>query len=134
MDHQFKVSIIRTEFFTNVDKKTVTCKLYYRIKPSNYRMACILNSVSKFISDNMYAGNIYTSVATAKTLPKDTFDQHKGEQIARAKAESMAYSRVSTFFMRFHNWYVENFSTPMVDFVEKSLEVTSHNNRYIESF
>jgi hypothetical protein len=36
--------------------------------------------------------------------------------------------------MRLHNWYSENIATPMVDFVEKGLDVISHNDRYIESF
>jgi len=82
----------------------------------------------------MYVNNVYTAVATAKTLPGDEFDQHKGEQISRAKAESMAYNRVSKFFMRLHNWYTENIASSMVDFAEKSLDVISHNNKYIESF
>jgi hypothetical protein len=87
-----------------------------------------------FVDGGMYTDHVYTAVATAKTLPGDVFDQHKGEQISRAKAESMAYKRVSNFFVRLHNWYAENIASPMVDFVEKSLEVISHNNKYIETF
>lgn len=134
MDNQFKISVIETEFSTNVEKKTVTCKIYYKIKTSDHRKNKTINALNAFVDGGMNVDSVYTAVATAKTLPEDVFDQHKGEQISRAKAESMAYNRVSNFFVRLHNWYAENIASPMVDFVEKSLEVISHNNKYIETF
>ena len=134
MDKQFKISVIKTEFFTNVEKKTVTCKIYYKIKTSDYRQNYVIDGLNTFVDGGMYVNCEYTAVATAKTLPEDVFDQHKGEQISRAKAELMAYNRVSNFFMRLHNWYAENIASSMVNFVEKGLDVISHNNRYIESF
>lgn len=134
MDKQFKISVIETEYSTDVEKKTVTCKIYYKIKASDHRKIQTINSLNAFVDGGMCVDSVYTAVATAKTLPEDVFDQHKGEQISRAKAESMAYNRVSNFFVRFHNWYAENIASSMVDFVEKSLDVVSHNNRYIESF
>jgi hypothetical protein len=134
MDKQFKISVIKTEYFTNVEKKTVTCKIYYQIRTSDERKNYAINALNVFVNGGMYIDCVYTAVATAKTSPEDVFDQHKGEQISRAKAESMAYNRVNKFFMRLHNWYSENIATPMVDFVEKGLDVISHNDRYIESF
>lgn len=134
MDKQFKISVIETEFFTNVEKKTVTCKIYYKIKTSDHRQNYVIDGLNTFVDGGMYVNCEYTAVATAKTLPGDEFDQHKGEQISRAKAESMAYKRVATFFMRLNNWYDENIASPMVEFSEKSLDVISHNNKYIESF
>lgn len=134
MDKQFKISIIETEYFTNVEKKTVTCKIYYKIKTSDQRKNYVIDGLNVFVDGGMYTDHVYTAVATAKTFPGDEFDQHKGEQISRAKAESMAYNRVSSFFTRLHNWYAENIASSMVDFVEKSLDVVSHNNKYIESF
>ena len=136
MDKQFKISVIETEYFTNVKKKTVTCKIYYKIKTSEERKMYVINTLKGFVDGGMYVDcdYVYTAVATAKTLPGDEFDQHKGEQISRAKAESMAYNRVSNFFVRLHNWYAENIASPMVDFVEKSLEVISHNKKYIKTF
>ena len=134
MNKQIKISVIKTEYFTNVKKKTVTCKIYYKIKTSDYRQNYVIDGLNTFVDGGMYVNDVYTAVATAKTLPGDVFDQHKGEQISRAKAESMAYNRVSKFFMRLNNWYAENIASPMVELAEKSLDVISHNNKYIESF
>lgn len=134
MDKQFKISVIETEYFTNVKKKTVTCKIYYKIKTSDYRQNYVIDGLNTFVDGGMYVNNVYTAVATAKTFPGDEFDKHKGEQISRAKAESMAYNRVSNFFVRLHNWYAENIASPMTEFTQKSLDVISHNDKYIETF
>ena len=133
-DKKFKISVIRTEYFTNFDKKTVTCKLHYRIKSTDYRMMYALNWIGSFVDSDMYADGTFTAVATAKTSPDDTFDQHAGEQSARAKAESMAYSNVNKLFDRVHNWYTQNIIIPMAQFIEKSNGVIAHNDRYIDSF
>lgn len=133
-DKKFKISVIRTEYFTNFEKKTVTCKLHYRIKTTDYRMLYALNWIGSFVDRNMYADRIFTVVATAKASNDDTFDQHIGEHIARAKAESMAYRNVSKFFDRAHNWYTQNIIIPMAQFIEKSNGVIAHNDRYIDSF
>jgi hypothetical protein len=90
--------------------------------------------MNMFVDGGMYVDYVYTAVSTAKIYPGDVFDQHKGEQISRAKAESLAYNRVSLFFERLHNWYSQNISAAMSEFIEKSEGVISHNNRYIESF
>lgn len=134
MDKQFKISVIETEYFTNVKKKTVTCKIYYKIKTSDDRKNYAINALNVFVDGGMYMDSVYTAVATAKTFTGDEFDQHKGEQISRAKAESMAYNRVGKFFMRLHSWFAENVASSMVEFSKKSLDVISHNNKYIESF
>lgn len=134
MDKQFKISVIETEFSTDVEKKTVTCKIHYKIKASDHRKIQTINSLNAFVDGGMCVDSVYTAVATAKTLPGDEFDQHKGEQISRAKAESKAYNRVATFFMRLNDWYNENIASPMVEFSKKSLNVISHNNKYIETF
>lgn len=134
MDKQFKISVIETEYFTNEKKKTVTCKIYYKIKTSDDRKNYAINALNVFVDGGMYIDCVYTAVATAKTLPGDEFDQHKGEQISRAKAESMAYNRVGTFFTRLLDWFAENVASSMVEFSKKSLDVVSHNNKYIESF
>ena len=74
-DKKFKISVIRTEYFTNFEKKTVTCKLHYRIKATDYRMMYALNWIGSFVDSDMYADGTFTVVATAKTSPDDTFDQ-----------------------------------------------------------
>ena len=134
MDKQFKISVIETEYSTDVEKKTVTCKIYYKIKASDHRKIQTINSLNVFVDGGMCVNSVYTAVATAKTLPGDEFDQHKGEQISRAKAESMAYNRVGTFFTRLLDWFAENVASSMVEFSKKSNDVVSHNNKYIESF
>ena len=134
MDKQFKISVIETEYFTNVKKKTVTCKIYYKIKTSDDRKNYAINALNAFVDGGMYVNCVYTAVATAKTLPGDEFDQHKGEQISRAKAESMAYKRVEAFFTRLLDWFAKNIASSMVEFSKKSFDVISHNNKYIETF
>jgi hypothetical protein len=134
MDKQFKISVIETEYSTDVEKKTVTCKIYYKIKTSDHRKKQIINALNAFLDGGMCVNNVYTAVATAKTLPGDVFDQHKGEQISRAKAESKAYIRVSKFLIRLDDWFAENISESMTKFAKKSLGVISHNNKYIETF
>lgn len=134
MDKQFKISVIETEYSTDVEKKTVTCKIYYKIKAADHKKIQIINSLNAFVDGGMNVGRVYTAVATAKALPEDEFDQHKGEQISRAKAESNAYNRVSAFFMRLNTWFDENIASSLVEFTKKSLGVISHNNKYIETF
>ena len=133
-DKKFKISVIRTEYFTNFDKKTVTCKMHYRIKATDSRMTYVLSDLGSFVDEDINVWDTLTVVATAKTMPDDNFDLHKGEQIARAKAESMAYETVSKYFDRIHNWYVKNILTPMAQFIEKSNGVIAHNDRYIDTF
>ena len=133
-DKKFKISVIRTEYFTNLEKKTVTCKLHYRIKATDNRMLYAMSDLGSFVDNDISVWNTQTVVATARTMPDDKFDLHKGEQIARAKAESMAYNTVSKYFDRIHNWYVHNILTPMAEFIEKSNGVITHNDRYIDSF
>lgn len=133
-DKKFKISVIRTEYFTNFEKKTVACKLHYRIKATDYRMMYALSWIGSFVDSNMNADDTFTVVATAKTSLDDTFDPRAGEQIARAKAESMAYANVSKFFDRVHKWYTQNIIVPMAQFIEKSNGVIAHNDRYIDSF
>lgn len=130
----FKISVIDTEFFTNLEKNTVTCKIYYKIKASDSKMDYIVNAANMFVDGGMFADTVYTAIATSKLYPGDVFDQHKGEQISRAKAESMAYKRVGQFFERLSDWYMHNVSTPMANFVEKSKGVIEHNYKYIGSF
>jgi hypothetical protein len=134
MDKQFKISVIETEYFTNVKKKTVTCKIYYKIKTSDDRKRYAINALNVFVDGGMYVDSVYTAVATAKTYQGDVFDQHKGEQISRAKAESKAYIRVSKFLIRLDDWFAENISESMTKFAKKSLGVISHNRKYIETF
>ena len=133
-DKKFKISVIRTEYFTNFEKKTVTCKMHYRIKATDSRMTYVLSDLGSFVDEDINVWDTLTVVATAKTMPDDNFDLHKGEQIARAKAESMAYETVSKYFDRIHNWYVKNILTPMAQFIEKSNGVIAHNDRYIDTF
>ena len=53
MDKQFKISVIETEYFTNVDKKTVTCKIYYKIKTSDYRQNYVIDGLNMFVDGGM---------------------------------------------------------------------------------
>ena len=88
-----KLSVVKTEYFTNFKKQTVTCKLTYRIKVTDRKMVYLINYIGGFVDNSLCIGDTYTVVSTAKTLPDDKFDIHKGEQIARAKAGGWPTSR-----------------------------------------
>ena len=134
MDKQFKISVINTEFSTDFDKKTVTCKIDYKIKVSDEKMKQAINSIGKFVAGSKIIGEVYTAEATSKLHPEDEFDQHKGEQVSRAKVEAMVYTNVSNYFARVHNWYSQNIRTPMTNFIDKSINIVYHNEKYVESF
>ena len=129
-----KLSVVKTEYFTNFKKQTVTCKLTYRIKVTDRRTGYLINFIAGFVDNALYFGETHTVVSTAKTLPDDKFDIHKGEQIARAKAESKAYSEVSSFFSKLNDIYTEKLFVPMGNFIDKSCGVIDHNNEFIGTF
>jgi hypothetical protein len=134
MNEMIKLSVVKAEYFTNFKKQTVTCKLTYRIKVTDRKMVYLINYIGGFVDNALYIGDTYTVVSTAKTLPGDKFDIHKGEQIARAKAESKAYSTVSSFFSKLNDLYTEKLFVPMGNFIDKSCGVIDHNNEFIGTF
>ena len=107
MNEMIKLSVIKAEYFTNFKKNTVTCKLTYRIKVTDRKTEYLINYIGGFVDNALYIGDTYTVVSTARTLPEDKFNIHKGEQIARAKAESKAYSEVSSFLSKLNDIYTE---------------------------
>ena len=129
-----KLSVVKTEYFTNFKKQTVTCKLTYRIKVTDRKMEYLMNYLGGYVDNTLYIGETYTVVSTAKTLSGDKFDTHKGEQIARAKAESKAYSQVSSYFSKLNDLYTEKLFIPMGNFIDKSCDVIDHNNEFIGTF
>lgn len=133
-DKKFKISVIRTEYFTNLEKKTVTCKLHYRIKATDSRMLYAMSDLGSYVDNDINVWTTQTVVATARTMAGENFDLHKGKQISRAKAESMAYNTVSKYLDRIHKWYVHNILIPIAEFIEKSNGVIAHNDRFIDSF
>lgn len=134
MNKHFKISVIKTEFFTDLENKSVTCKVYYKIKTSDRKLKHVVNNIGLFVDGYMRIGETYTAEATAKTYADDVFVQRAGEQVARAKAESMAYNVVSRYFKRVNNWYLNNIDSTIFKFEDKSNGVIEHNDRYIESF
>lgn len=129
-----KLSVVKTEYFTNFKKQTVTCKLTYRVKVTDRKMEYLMNYLGGYVDDTLYIGETYTVVSTARTLSGDTFDTHKGEQIARAKAESKAYSQLSSYFSKLNDLYTEKLFIPMGNFIDKSCDVIDHNNEFIGTF
>jgi hypothetical protein len=134
MNRHFKISVIQTEYITDLEKKTVTCKIDYKIKTSDDRIKTVMDCFAKYVAGAKYIDEVYTASATAKLHPEDEFDQHKGEQVARAKVESLVYGNVSKYFYRVCEWYIENIDIPIIMFMDKSNDVIGHNEEYIESF
>lgn len=119
-----KISVTNTTYYLNKKANVVGCRLSFNIKgPDN---------VIKVI-DALFDYDCYEVTAEAHLNPDDNFDFEIGKKVARAKAESMAYNRVSKLLARIAikmTGVIESFTT----FVDKADVVITHNNEYLSKF
>ena len=135
----FKLSFAEPTFYVNENKKTVTCVMTVRpgIK-GNYKMEYVINTIAReFLSDADYDAfrHSFSTIATAKSDPQDTFDVEVGKKVARAKAESKAYNYYANLidralFGRFSDWL----DSSTDEFFEKADSVIEHNDKYLSQF
>lgn len=69
----------------------------------------------------------------AKCSPNDTFNINKGKKIALARAEQLAYRKVSNRLIPCFA-YIDRLEEVIDKFIDKATNVINHNNYYISSF
>lgn len=122
-----KLSVKTMRFYANPHKRTVTCVANFELLAPNY----ITGQLMRYSFDSNDFLD-YSVKATAKVRPGDTWDEEIGFKIARAKAESMMYARVSRYLGRFLD-YQDKTDIIVHDMIYKAAGVLEHNERYINN-
>lgn len=119
-----KISVKKQIYYVNEKKKTVGCRIWFSVNGPD----CVLTALDWF-SDKFN----WDITAEAHLNPVDNFDVEIGKKVARAKAESMAYTYVSKIFedITFKMYKAVN---SFMKFGEKANGVIEHNERYLKSF
>ena len=135
----FKLSFEEPKFFVNEKKKTVTCVMGVRPKINgDYKMENILNTIAREYlnqTDFEMFKYYFTTFATAKLDPQDTFNVEIGKKVARTKAESSAYGFYSRLVDRaIYGRFMDNLDNITEDFFDKADSVIEHNNEYLDKF
>lgn len=131
---KFKLSFNEPDFFVNEEKGVVTCVMDCYLKGVDQVLNHMANNVYGYYNhDNPIGGN-FTITASAKLDPQDKFDKEKGKKVARAKAESKAYKRISKSLLHVIEKYCEKLGNNLAEFETKALGVIEHNDRYIKQF
>lgn len=136
---KIKLSFGSPEYFVNESNNTVTCKLSFRLNPSDgtrYNSYCkaLFNLSDAVLKEEDSIGDSWFITETAKLDPADTFDVETGKKVARAKAESSAYKfmakRISKIIDKSYNVIVNSCE----QFIEKAAGVKRHNDEYLSQF
>lgn len=133
MHNEIKLSFTDYQYYINQAKNTVTCKVICNLNcPLNVSR---LYSELRFLDDslNLQYLDRFVVRATAHLNPSDEFDEEKGMNIARAKAESIAYEKVRKHLKKLHKTLHE-VNCHITDFANKALNVIYHNDEYLSSF
>lgn len=126
-NNNIKLSVIDCQYFINEKKKTVTCKMFYALKMDvsmENVFACLLKE---------YPYCAQAVVATAYLADGDTFDKKKGMQVARAKAESMAYKEMVPLMSNLRD-ILNNIEMGITEFGFKAYDTINHNKEYLKTF
>lgn len=129
---KFKLSFQEPTYFVNEEKQIVTCVVKYTLNASDWNITRALSLIDNH-RDPIF-GNVMTSYSVAKLDPTDTFDVDKGKRVARAKAESKAYDKVSQKMVKMFCEFMDDTVDEMNTFCEKANGVVEHNSRYLEGF
>ena len=135
----FKLSFAEPTFYVNENKKTVTCVMTVRpgIK-GDYKMEYVINTIAReFLNGADYDAfkHSFSTIATAKLDPQDTFDIEAGKKVARAKAESKAYNFYARLVDRaLYGRFIELLDSTTDEFFDKAASVIEHNDTYLTQF
>lgn len=129
---KFKLSFQEPTYFVNEEKQIVTCVVKYTLNASDWNVTRALSLIDN--QRDPIFGNVMTSYSVAKLDPTDTFDVDKGKRVARAKAESKAYDKVSQKMVKMFCEFMDDTVDEMNTFCEKANGVVEHNTRYLEGF
>lgn len=119
--NEIKLTFGRPNYYVNEKEGTVKCRVSYHLQVP-YDADGEL-----FIAPEKYS----SVTAIAKCGAGDKFNAEVGKKVARAKAESRAYSRCANHlakdmersFMRL---------TILNNFIEKAYDCVEHNNKYLK--
>ena len=136
---KIKLSFGSPEYFVNESNNTVTCKLSFRLNPSDgtrYNSYCnaLFELSDAVLKEEESIRDGWTIAETAKLDPADTFDAETGKKVARAKAESTAYKFMAKKIAK----VIDNSYNVIVgsceQFIEKAAGVKHHNDKYLSQF
>ena len=126
-NNNIKLSVIDCQYFFNKKKKTVTCKMIYKLK-----MDKSIENAFRFLTGK-YPHCPQCVITTAYLANGDTFDEKKGTQVARAKAESMAYKEMVLLMDSLRD-ILNNIEIGLSEFGFKASDIISHNKEYLKTF
>lgn len=135
----FKLSFEEPKFYVNEEKQLVTCVLSANPQLlGNDKINRVCEAIARqYLSKADYERfcNFFTVIANAKVNPLDTFDVETGKKVARAKAESKAYSYYAGLMDRaIYEKFSDDLDTVTEDFFDKTDSVIEHNREYLEKF
>lgn len=119
--NEIKLTFGTPNYHVNEKEGTVKCRVSYHLQVPHDADGQLFVAPEK-----------YSSVtAIAKCRPGDKFDAEVGKKVARAKAESRAYSRCANHL---HDYMERAFMnlTILNDFIEKAFDCVEHNDKYIK--
>jgi hypothetical protein len=123
-----KISVFDTVYYTKprLDNNgdTIFCKIRFSIKGPEH----VLTMVETFAD-----ADCYEAIGQANANPDDAFDFETGAQVARAKAESLAYAKVNKLFQRISD-KMTDVMLSFLTFKDKAESVVAHNNEYLSTF
>lgn len=137
---KIKLSFAEPEFYVNVEKRTVTCVLRYRMRSTSDDGYNKLWSALGYMSDHVLDEDTnalrygFMATETAVARPEDEFDVEKGKKIARAKAETSAYKYTAKALYRVMGEALKVLTDSSAEFIAKASTVCKHNKEYIETF
>ena len=135
----FKLSFEEPKFYVNEEKQLVTCVLSANPQLlGNEKINRVCEAIARqYLSKADYERFCYffTVTANAKLNPADTFDVETGKKVARAKAESKAYSYYANLIDRaIGGKFADDIETVTKEFFDKADSVIEHNCEYLEKF
>lgn len=136
---KIKLSFGSPEYFVNESNNTVTCKLSFRLNPSDgtrYNSYCdaLFNLSDAVLKEEETLRYSWTIAETAKLDPADTFDVETGKKVARAKVESSAYKFIANKVAKIINSGYDVIACACEQFIEKAAGVKRHNDEYLSQF
>ncbi len=127
MSYRIKLSETDCQYFINEEKKTVSCKMFYRLKMDSDMYIVFTNLFDE------YPSYIESVTATTHLSEGDKFDVNKGMQVAKAKAEIMAYKNVRKHVKKLS----DKLASVLVctnDFENRAEDAINHNKEYLKTF
>lgn len=127
MNNRIKLSETDCQYLINEEEKTVSCKMFYKLKMDNETVG-----VFTYFFDE-YPCSLQNVTATAHLAEGDTFDVKKGMQVARAKAETKAYKKMRKI-MKMLSGKLASMLVVTNDFENRAEDIIKHNDEYLKTF